>query len=153
MATKYLNIKDAAPDDIEAFNKLKLSQKLNSKQLISALLKRFTEPQIIDGPGIDPEIHNQLRQQFEALTDSKNELQTQYQQQIKQLTAKLENQPQINGLQFIVSPSPELAQKMHRTILYLIKQKKFNRTDKDLPNQLTIKALVYLIKNEYSHIF
>lgn len=60
--------------------------------------------------------------------------------------------PVISGNAFIFEPSEIQYNQMRRTISYLIKQGKLNRTDKDLPQQLTSKAIQYLIKNEYDHI-
>lgn len=56
------------------------------------------------------------------------------------------------GKAFIYEPSDAQYQQMRRTISYLIKQGKLNRADTNLPQQLTYKAINYLIKNEYEHI-
>lgn len=75
--------------------------------------------------------------------------------EISDLKAKLENrnnEPVIKGKAFIFEPSDAQYNQMRRTISYLIKQGKLSRAATDLPQQLTAKAITYLIKNEYEHI-
>lgn len=72
--------------------------------------------------------------------------------QLKNEIEALKSNPKTTGNAFIFEPTEQQYQQMRRTISYLIKQGKLNRSGTDLPQQLTAKAITYLIKNEYSHI-
>jgi len=93
-----------------------------------------------------------LKEGEAELENIKTELQNVINQH-KALESEIRNQKsEISSKAFVFEPSDAQYNQMRRTISYLIKQGKLSRSATDLPQQLTAKAITYLIKNEYEHI-
>lgn len=148
-------IKNVPDNIIEAFNRLKKQsgKKIDSLKFLSLLLEKYSNDPAATSDNTELiTLQNENTHLQIKITGFETET-TDLQAQIAALQTELETRTTLTGNQFIYNPDPSLYQKMIRVISYLIKNKKIDRTAKDLPQQLVTKCINYTIKNEYSDIF
>lgn len=110
---------------------------------------------------------NQLKDEIEILKHEKQKISDSnfqtgndlsealtHNQALTEKISELQENTKINPPAFVFDPLqyPGLKEKMQRCITFEIKKGNLKKSDPDLPNQFTAKAIKYLIKEEYNHI-
>jgi hypothetical protein len=173
MEKKPITIKDVSLTNIEKFHTERGKQGLTPAGYFDRILNA-------GNPGVNQENTEGLQEKVNELSDSLRGLQEENQSlltqvnevndQVTELTSvnttlqdkvnELENrapvevEKKLTGTQFIFAPSENLAKKMQRAIAADRKSGKLKDQDqKEYLQKFTAKAIEYLLKNEYDHLF
>ena len=151
-----LNVKDAAPADLAAFNKIKADHPdLTSKDVLAMLVKRFTEQSGNSGGFTDQDYQN-IQQELTRITEENQQVTAQLQQANERIT-ELENQlaastgkPQLTYPQFICNPAGKLVDLMRAIRPKFYADGFTTNEEKELyPNELANYAIRYFAANQY----
>jgi len=153
--SKGFTISNVNPPDITRFKEIskKYNPELTASKTFTFLLDlEAAAPKVLTNNNPDVEdlekmeaLQKDLEQATATITEQKNQINT-----LTDLLASAQVKKQAN--EFTVNPSAELSTNMRRVISFLIKNNRLNRHEPNLPEAFTIKAIEYLIKNEYRHV-
>lgn len=157
MDKKPITIRDVLLTDVEKFKKLQVNLNIKPNEVFTLLIKNTEkngkhEINAVNVESLQKE--NQTFTEVNQILQAENlELQSKYNSLRDSKPNEIEVPIKLKGTQFIFEPTETMAKNMQRVIAYLKREGKLNEIErKNYLQEFIIKAVNYIINNEYKHL-